>query len=73
MYQIGNKGFPVVLMSPTYAKIGYYPMMDIICSSFEYTDYLDIQQELNLKLMDRFKKEGIEFAYPTQTVYVAKS
>jgi len=38
----------------------------------EYTDYLDIQQELNLKLLERFKKEKIEFAYPTQTVYVAK-
>ena len=38
----------------------------------EYTDYLDIQQELNLKLMERFSKEKIEFAYPTQTVYIAK-
>ena len=38
----------------------------------EYTDYLDIQQELNLKLLEKFKKENIEFAYPTQTVYVAK-
>ncbi len=38
----------------------------------EYADYLDIQQELNLKLMEHFKKEGIEFAYPTQTVYLAK-
>lgn len=38
----------------------------------EYVDYLNIQQELNLKLMERFKKESIEFAYPTQTVYIAK-
>ena len=35
----------------------------------EYSDYLDIQQELNLKLMERFKEEKIEFAYPTQTIY----
>jgi len=38
----------------------------------EYSDYLDIQQELNLKIIEQFKKEKIEFAYPTQTVYVGK-
>jgi len=38
----------------------------------EYIDYITIQQELNLKLMERFKKEKIEFAYPTQMVYMAK-
>lgn len=38
----------------------------------EYTDYLDVQQELNLKLMERFEKEKIGFAYPTQTIYITK-
>jgi small-conductance mechanosensitive channel len=38
----------------------------------EYLDYMNIQQQLNLKLMDEFKKEKIEFAYPTQTIYIAK-
>jgi small-conductance mechanosensitive channel len=38
----------------------------------EYVDFMDLQQEINLKLIERFEKEKIEFAYPTQTVYVAK-
>jgi small-conductance mechanosensitive channel len=36
----------------------------------EYAAYLDIQQQINLGLYRRFEKEGIEFAYPTQTVLV---
>lgn len=37
-----------------------------------YSDYLDIQQQINLELMEVFAKEKIEFAYPTQTLYVKK-
>ena len=33
-----------------------------------YAAYLDIQQIINLELYQRFEQEGIEFAYPTQTV-----
>jgi len=33
-----------------------------------YASYLDIQQEINLEIYQQFEKEGIEFAYPTQTV-----
>lgn len=36
----------------------------------EYDTYLDIQQKINLALYRRFEEEGIEFAYPTQTVLV---
>ena len=36
----------------------------------EYAAYLDIQQQINLTLYNRFAEEGIEFAYPTQTVIV---
>jgi small-conductance mechanosensitive channel len=38
----------------------------------EYNTYMDIQQEINLSLKKRFEKEGISFAYPTQTVIVNK-
>ena len=38
----------------------------------EYNDYMDIQQKINFAIMDRFEQEGIEFAYPTQTVYIHK-
>ena len=36
----------------------------------DYAVYMDIQQEINLKIYEAFEKEGIEFAYPTQTVYI---
>ena len=31
---------------------------------------MDIQQAINLRLMERFEQEGIEFAYPTQTLFL---
>jgi small-conductance mechanosensitive channel len=37
-----------------------------------YNVYMDIQQAINLAIFRRFQEEGIEFAYPTQTVYVEK-
>jgi len=36
----------------------------------EYAAYLDIQQEINLDLYKHFSTEGIEFAYPTQTLVI---
>ncbi len=39
----------------------------------DYNKYMDIQQEINLAINEEFAKRGIEFAYPTQTVYLAKS
>lgn len=38
--------------------------------SADYNEYMDIQQKVNFELMDKFAEVGIEFAYPTQTVYV---
>ncbi len=38
----------------------------------EYDTYMDIQQAINLELYRRFEQEGIEFAYPTQTLFVRK-
>lgn len=40
--------------------------------SKEYLDYMDIQQAINLRVHERFEAEGIAFAYPTQTVFVAR-
>jgi small-conductance mechanosensitive channel len=37
-----------------------------------YNLYMDIQQAINLELYQRFADEGIEFAYPTQTLFLAK-
>ena len=38
----------------------------------DYNKYMDIQQEINLSIKKRFEKEGIIFAYPTQTVIINK-
>jgi len=38
-------------------------------TSEDYAKFMDINQELNLKLKEIFEKEKIAFAYPTQTVY----
>lgn len=38
----------------------------------DYGLYMDIQQKINLELVKAFKKEKIEFAFPTQTVFVKK-
>lgn len=38
--------------------------------SQDYNLYMDIQQAINMDIFHRFKEEGIEFAYPTQTLYL---
>jgi small-conductance mechanosensitive channel len=42
-------------------------------NSPDYNQYMDVQQEINLQLKEKLEKEGIDFAYPTQTVYLQKS
>ena len=36
----------------------------------DYNKYMDTQQTINLMIYRRFAEEGIEFAYPTQTLFV---
>lgn len=38
--------------------------------SGDYTRYMDVQQDLNLILMQKLEQEEIDFAYPTQSLYV---
>ena len=35
----------------------------------DYAKYLDTQQAINLKILEKFAEEGIEMAYPTRVVY----
>jgi MscS family membrane protein len=37
----------------------------------DYWDFLAFSQKVNMKVMRAFEEEGIEFAFPTQTVYLA--
>jgi small-conductance mechanosensitive channel len=38
----------------------------------DYNQYMDIQQAINLLIYKRFAEAGIEFAYPTQTLFLEK-
>ncbi|MBD3388846.1 MAG: mechanosensitive ion channel [Candidatus Altiarchaeales archaeon] len=38
----------------------------------DYNKYMDTQQAINLAIMEAFEKENIEFAYPTQTIFMEK-
>lgn len=35
-----------------------------------YWDFLEFDQQFNMHLLSRFNEEGIEFAFPTQTLYI---
>ncbi len=36
----------------------------------DYAKYMDIQQAINLRIKESFDERGIDFAYPTRTLYV---
>ena len=37
----------------------------------DYNKYMDIQQAINLAIYQAFEEKGIEFAYPTQTLFMS--
>jgi len=39
----------------------------------EFAVYMDVQQRINLAIYQTFEREGIEFAFPTQTVHLRTS
>ncbi|MGD8926467.1 MAG: mechanosensitive ion channel family protein [Thioalkalispiraceae bacterium] len=39
----------------------------------DYNQYMDVQQAINLHIHERFEQEEIEFAYPTQMLYVKQT
>ncbi len=38
--------------------------------SRDYQKYRDVQQEINYQIKKKFEERGVEFAYPTQTLFV---
>ena len=38
--------------------------------SSDYNLYMDVQQAINLAIVEAFENEGIEFAYPTRTLFI---
>jgi len=41
-------------------------------NSSNYPVYMDRRQEINLKILERFNKEKIDFAFPSRTIYLKK-
>lgn len=39
----------------------------------DYNVFMDVQQAINLQLVRRFAEQGIEFAFPTQTLYLNRA
>ncbi|MFP4446694.1 MAG: mechanosensitive ion channel family protein [Desulfosudaceae bacterium] len=39
----------------------------------DYTVYMDIQEKINLAIFEAFETEGLEFAFPTQTIHLGGS
>lgn len=39
----------------------------------DFNLYMDIQQAINLMIHKQFEEHGIEFAYPTQTVFLPRT
>lgn len=44
----------------------------VFINTDKFEEYMDLKQNINLGLLEEFKKEGIAFAYPTTTVYSKK-
>lgn len=42
-------------------------------NSSDYNVYMDTQEKINLSIKEEFEKQGIEFAYPTQTLFVSNN
>lgn len=41
-------------------------------TSPDYSIYMDVQEAINHEIFRRFEEEGIEFAYPTQTIFIER-
>jgi small-conductance mechanosensitive channel len=59
-----------------FMKYGDYSLMFesvFYVKSADYNIYMDIQQAIYFDIHERFEQEGIQFAYPTQTLFVTKT
>lgn len=47
---------------------------EIVChaQSMDYTVFMDVRQAVNVGLVRKFADEGVEFAYPTRTLMIAR-
>ena len=58
-----------------FSKFGDFALnFDIVyyMDTQDYAKYMDTQQEINFRIKEAFEKEGIEMAFPSQTIYLSK-
>ncbi|MCF8266825.1 MAG: mechanosensitive ion channel family protein [Ignavibacteriales bacterium] len=56
----------------TYGDFALIFEVSYFVSPPDFIPFLEIQQRINLQIFESFKKENIEFAYPTQTLFMNK-
>ncbi|AEH06014.1 mechanosensitive ion channel family protein [Methanothermococcus okinawensis] len=59
----------------TFKEFGDFSLnirVEYFIRNFGFDYYLNTIDEINMKIKEEFEKEGIEMAFPTQTVYVKK-
>ncbi len=62
-------------MRITFKEFGDFSLnirVEYFIRNFGFDYYLNTIDEINIKIKEEFEKEGIEMAFPTQTVYVKK-
>jgi len=70
------KGVQVVRLGRAHFKSFGESLLDYevvyIVQDLAFNLYMDLQQSVNLALMREFKAMGVEFAFPTSTVHIAR-
>ncbi|MCU0356953.1 MAG: mechanosensitive ion channel family protein [Cyclobacteriaceae bacterium] len=54
----------------TYGEFSLNFEVVFFVQSADYTQYMDIIQDVNYRIYEAFEQEGVSFAYPTQTVHL---
>jgi len=59
-----------------FTKFGDYSLVFEVVyflDTSDYKTYMDVQQQINFEIMERFEREGIQMAYPTQTLLIEQA
>ena len=51
-------------------SLNYELVYDVL--SPDYPQYIEVNHKVRLKIFEIFKKEGLDFAYPTRTIHLTK-
>jgi small-conductance mechanosensitive channel len=55
-----------------YGNSGLVFEVSYFIKTADYNKYMDVREEVNIAIKEAVEKEGVDFAYPTSTVYLAK-